>query len=152
MTSAVGVGGLIGGATTGWVHRIRRQGWLITVAVMVWGAGIALFGISHVLVLSLCLLAVAGWADVISAVLRNTMLQTSIPERFRSRMSSIQMAVVQGGPRLGDMESGTVATLTSIEFSVVSGGLACIVGAAVIGALMPAFRHHVAGEIDDVPV
>jgi hypothetical protein len=79
-------------------------------------------------------LAVAGWADVISAVLRNTMLQSTIPERFRSRMSSIQMAVVQGGPRLGDMESGAVATLTSIEFSVVSGGLACIVGAAVIGA------------------
>ena len=52
------------------------------------------------------LLAVAGWADVISAVLRNTMLQSSIPERFRSRMSAIQMAVVQGGPRLGDMESG----------------------------------------------
>ena len=51
----------------------------------------------------------AGWADVISAVLRNTMLQSTIPERFRSRMSSIQMAVVQGGPRLGDMESGAVA-------------------------------------------
>ena len=94
----------------------------------------------------------AGWADVISAVLRNTMLQSTIPERFRSRMSSIQMAVVQGGPRLGDMESGTVAALTSIEFSVVSGGLACIVGAAVIGALLPVFRRHVPGEIDDVPV
>jgi hypothetical protein len=86
------------------------------------------------------MLAIAGWADVISAVLRNTILQTSIPDRFRSRMSSIQMAVVQGGPRLGDMESGGVATATSIEFSVVSGGLACIVGAVVIGLLMPHFR------------
>ena len=45
-----------------------------------------------------------------------------------------------------------MATLTSVEFSVVSGGLACIVGAAVIGALMPAFRHYVAGAVDDVPV
>jgi hypothetical protein len=50
------------------------------------------------------------------------------------------------------MESGAVATLTSIEFSVVSGGLACIVGAAVIGTLLPVFRRHVAGEIDDVPI
>ncbi len=74
------------------------------------------------------------------------MLQSSIPERFRSRMSSIQMAVVQGGPRLGDMESGAVATLTSVEFSVVSGGLACIVGAAIVAALMPVFRHYVAGS------
>ena len=58
---------------------------------------------------------------MVSAVLRNTILQTTIPDRFRSRMSSIQMAVVQGGPRLGDMESGTVATATSIELAVVSG-------------------------------
>ncbi len=150
--AAPGVGALIGALTTGWVATLRRQGRAVILAVSVWGVAIALFGLVDTLWIALVLLAVAGWADVISAVLRNTMLQTSIPERFRSRMSSIQMAVVQGGPRLGDMESGTVATLTSVEFSVVSGGLACIVGAAVIGALMPAFRHYVAGEIDDVPV
>ena len=150
--AAPGVGALIGAVTTGWVANLRRQGWAVIVAVSVWGAAIAVFGFIDTLWVALVLLAVAGWADVISAVLRNTMLQSSIPERFRSRMSSIQMAVVQGGPRLGDMESGAVATLTSIEFSVVSGGLACIVGAAVIGALLPVFRRHVAGEIDDVPV
>jgi MFS family permease len=150
--AAPGVGALIGAVTTGWVANLRRQGWAVIVAVSIWGAAIALFGFSDTLWIALVLLAVAGWADVISAVLRNTMLQSTIPERFRSRMSSIQMAVVQGGPRLGDMESGAVATLTSIEFSVVSGGLACIVGAAVIGALLPVFRRHVAGEIDDVPI
>ena len=150
--AAPGVGALIGAVTTGWVANLRRQGWAVIVAVSVWGAAIALFGLVDTLWVGLVLLAVAGWADVISAVLRNTILQSSVPERFRSRMSSIQMAVVQGGPRLGDMESGAVATLTSVEFSVVSGGLACIVGAAVIGALMPVFRHHVAGEVDDVPV
>ena len=150
--AAPGVGALIGAVTTGWVANLRRQGWAVIVAVSVWGAAIALFGLVDTLWVGLVLLAVAGWADVISAVLRNTILQSSVPERFRSRMSSIQMAVVQGGPRLGDMESGAVATLTSVEFSVVSGGLACIVGAAVIGALMPGFRHHVAGEVDDVPV
>jgi MFS family permease len=150
--AAPGLGALIGAATTGWVTNLRRQGWAVIVAVCVWGAAIAVFGLVDALWIALVMLAVAGWADVISAVLRNTILQSTIPERFRSRMSSIQMAVVQGGPRLGDMESGTVATLTSIEFSVVSGGLACIVGAAVIGALLPVFRRHVAGDIDDVPV
>jgi predicted MFS family arabinose efflux permease len=150
--AAPGVGALIGAVTTGWVANLRRQGWAVIVAVSLWGAAIAVFGLIDTLWVGLVLLALAGWADVISAVLRNTMLQSSIPERFRSRMSSIQMAVVQGGPRLGDMESGAVATLTSVEFSVVSGGLACIVGAAVIGALMPAFRHYAAGQIDDVPV
>ncbi len=150
--AAPGVGALIGAVTTGWVAHLRRQGWAVIAAVSVWGAAIAVFGLVDTLWIALVMLAVAGWADVISAVLRQTMLQTSIPERFRGRMSSIQMAVVQGGPRLGDMESGAVATLTSIEFSVVSGGLACIIGAAVIGALLPVFRRHAAGEIDDVPV
>ncbi len=150
--AAPGVGALIGAVTTGWVDNLRRQGWAVIVAVCIWGAAIALFGFTDTLWVALVLLALAGWADVISAVLRNTILQSSIPERFRSRMSSIQMAVVQGGPRLGDMESGTVAALTSIEFSVVSGGLASIAGAVVIGALLPVFRHHLAGHIDDVPV
>ncbi len=150
--AAPGVGALIGAVTTGWVANLRRQGWAVIVAVSMWGVAIAVFGLVDTLWVGLVLLALAGWADVISAVLRNTMLQSSIPERFRSRMSAFQMAVVQGGPRLGDMESGAVATLTSVEFSVVSGGLACIVGAAVIGALMPAFRHYAAGEVDGVPV
>ena len=140
--AAPGVGALIGAVTTGWVAHLKRQGWAVILAVVVWGAAIAVFGLVDTLWVALVMLAIAGWADVISAVLRNTILQTSIPDRFRSRMSSIQMAVVQGGPRLGDMESGAVATATSIEFSVVSGGLACIVGAVVIGLLMPHFREH----------
>ena len=144
--AAPGLGALVGAVTTGWVPNLRRQGLGVLVAVSVWGAAIALFGLVDTLWVALVLLAVAGWADVISAVLRNTMLQSSVPERFRSRMSSIQMAVVQGGPRLGDLESGAVATLTSVEISVVSGGLACIAGAAVVGGFLPAFRHYVAGR------
>ena len=150
--AAPGVGALIGAVATGWVAHLKRQGRAVILAVVAWGAAIAVFGLVHTLWVALVMLAIAGWADVISAVLRNTILQTSIPDRFRSRMSSIQMAVVQGGPRLGDMESGGVATATSIEFSVVSGGLACIVGAVLIGLVMPHFRHHHSGDIDEVPV
>jgi MFS family permease len=150
--AAPGLGALIGAVATGWVTHLKRQGLAVVLAVVAWGAAITVFGLVHILWVALVMLAIAGWADVISAVLRNTILQTTIPERFRSRMSSIQMAVVQGGPRLGDMESGAVATATSIEFSVVSGGLACIAGALVIGALLPVFRQHTAGDIDDVPV
>src|SRR6185437_11284615 len=108
--AAPGVGAFVGALTTGWVAHLRRQGWTVIIAVSVWGVAITVFGFVDALWAALVLLAIAGWADVISAVVRNTMLQTSIPERFRSRMSSIQMAVVQGGPRLGDLESGAVAT------------------------------------------
>jgi MFS family permease len=150
--AAPGAGALVGALTTGWVANVRRQGWAVIVAVSVWGAAIAVFGLVDTLWIALILLAVAGWADVISAVLRNTILQSTVPDRFRSRMSSIQIAVVQGGPRLGDLESGVVATVTTVEFAVVSGGLACIAGAALVGALLPAFRHHLARHADDTPV
>jgi MFS family permease len=140
--AAVGVGGLVGGITTGWVERIRQQGLLITAAVIVWGAAITAFGFSRILGLSLLLLAVGGWADVISAVVRNTVLQSTVPERMRSRMSSIQMAVVSGGPRLGDLESGAVAAAAGIEISIVSGGLACIAGAVVLAGALRGFRRY----------
>jgi MFS family permease len=140
--AAPGVGALVGAVTTGWVSHLRRQAAAVVLAVMLWGAAIAAFGFVHVFWVGLVLLALAGWADVISAVLRNTLLQTNIPDAFRSRLSSIQMAVVQGGPRLGDLESGAVAEATSVQFSIVSGGFLSIIGAVVIAAVLPGFRTH----------
>lgn len=140
--AAVGLGGLVGGVTTGWVERLRRHGWLIVAAVIVWGAAITGFGLTRSLPVALGLLAVGGWADVISAVVRNTVVQRSVPERLRSRMSSIQMAVVSGGPRLGDIESGAVAAAGGIELSIVSGGIACIAGALLLAGALPAFRRY----------
>jgi predicted MFS family arabinose efflux permease len=108
---------------------VRRRGRAIVFAVAAWGVAIALFGFTHSLALAVVFSAVAGWADVISAVLRNTVLQSRITDDFRSRVSSIQMAVVTGGPRLGDFEAGVVAELTSPQISVVSGGVAAALGA-----------------------
>jgi MFS family permease len=140
--AAPGAGALVGALTTGWVTHLRRQGWAIVIAVLAWGAAITVFGFSDVLWVSLLLLALAGWADVVSAVLRNTVLQTSVSLEYRSRLSSFQIAVVTGGPRLGDMESGTVAALVSTEFAIVSGGLACIVGAIALAKALPGFRRY----------
>jgi MFS family permease len=140
--AAPAAGALIGALTTGWLARVHRQAWAVIVAVAVWGAAIVAFGLVHVLWAALALLAVAGWADVISAVLRSTILQTSTSEEYRSRVSAVQIAVVTGGQRLGDLEAGAVATLVSTEFSIVSGGLACIAGAAALAGLLPGFRRY----------
>lgn len=142
--AAPGVGGLLGAFTTGWVDRVRRRGRAVVIAVAIWGIAIAGFGLSSVLWVALALLAVAGWADVISAVLRNTILQQSIGEEFRSRLSSIQMAVVTGGPRLGNFEAGAVAAVTSPAFSAVSGGLGCAIGAILLAWRLPRFTNEVA--------
>ncbi len=140
--AAPAVGALIGATTTGWLHHVERQGRAIILAVVVWGLAVATMGLSSWLWLALLLLAVAGLADVVSAVLRNTVLQESVTDEFRSRTASFQMAVVQGGPRLGDLEAGAVGQLTTPAISVVSGGLACAVGAAAISWCIPALSRQ----------
>jgi MFS family permease len=139
--AAPGAGALIGALTSGWVGRVRRQGLAVICAVLVWGASIALFGIAHWLPLALVLLAVAGWADVLSAVFRNTIIQFAGPDGMRGRLMGVQMAVVAGGPRLGDLEAGAVATAFGDTASVVSGGLACVAGALVVAWALPGFTR-----------
>jgi MFS family permease len=140
--AAPGAGALLMAVVTGWLARVRRQGRLVALVVMVWGASMALFGLVHIVFVGLICLAVAGAMDVISTVLRNTILQNAITDEFRSRISSIQMAVVTGGPRLGDVESGVVANFTSTEISIVSGGIACIVGVLVLMRWRPTFWNR----------
>jgi MFS family permease len=140
--AAPGAGALVGALFAGWVGRIRHQGMAVFVAVAVWGAAVTGFGLSRVLVVALLLLAVAGAADVISAVFRNTILQLSIPDSVRGRLSAMHIAVVTSGPRLGDVESGTVAALTSVRVSAVSGGLVCIAGVLALLRLIPELARY----------
>jgi MFS family permease len=146
--AAPGVGALIGALTTGWVEHVDRRGRAVIWAVAGWGVAIALFGLSPWSSLALVALAVAGWADVISAVLRNAILQSRIEDQFRGRLSAIQIAVVTGGPRLGDLESGAVASLSSTAASVVSGGLACAIGAFVVAWHWRSFWFERASELE----
>jgi hypothetical protein len=140
-------GALIGAATTGWVGRVRHQGRAVLWSVGLWGLGITAFGFSRGhLGLALLFLAFAGAADVISAVFRNTILQLSVPDALRGRLSGIHILVVTGGPRLGDLEAGAVASAFSPFASVVSGGLLCVAGTALLAVTVPAFRAYHAGD------
>jgi hypothetical protein len=139
--SAPGAGALLGALTSGWVGRVRRQGLAVIAAVLVWGAAITGFGIVRWLPAALVLLAIAGWADVLSAVFRNTMIQFAGPDGMRGRLMGVQMAVVAGGPRLGDLEAGAVANAFGDTVSVVSGGLACIAGALLVAWSLPGFTR-----------
>jgi len=143
--AAPGAGALAGALTTGWVSRIQRQGLAVIVAVIVWGFAITCFGLVSWLPLALVLLAAAGCADVISAVFRSTIIQLAVPDALRGRLAGLQIAVVTGGPRIGDLESGAVAAGFGDTVSVVSGGLACIAGALLLARLLPGFRHQRTG-------
>ena len=141
--AAPAVGAFLGALTAGWVKNVRRQGTAVIWAVVAWGAAITAFGLvgAH-LALALLFLALAGAADVISAIFRNTITQLETPDSLRGRMSQIFILVVAGGPRLGDFEAGLVATWFTPTISVVSGGLACIVGAGVVAIIYPELRHY----------
>jgi MFS family permease len=149
--AAPGAGALLGAVTTGWIPRIRRQGRAVIAAVLVWGAAITCFGLVRWLPAALALLAVAGCADVISAVFRGTIIQLGVPDEIRGRMMGMQMAAVAGAPRIGDVESGAVAAAFTPLTSVVSGGLACIAGALILARLLPAFRRQTAPATPPAP-
>ncbi len=144
--AAPGIGALIGALTSGWVAHVRRQGRAVVLAVVGWGLAIAVFGLTSSLTLALVMLGIAGAADVASAIFRGTIIQLSTPDELRGRVSSMHMAVVAGGPRLGDLEAGAVASLTSVRFSVVSGGIACVLGALAIARWAPSFLHYDAAK------
>ena len=128
---------------SGWTARITRQGVAVLVAIGIWGAAIAVFGVANSLALGLVMLAIAGAADVISAVFRNTIIQQLVPDELRGRVSALNIAVINGGPRLGNTEAGLVGGLASTEISVVSGGIACIVGVFAMAKWLPQFRNYV---------
>jgi MFS family permease len=141
--AAPSIGALVGAASGGWVRRVHRRGVAVIWAVTAWGAAIAAFGlVGSNLPLALLFLAIAGGADVISAILRSTIAQLATPDRLRGRLSTIFILVVSGGPRLGDFEAGIVAAWFTPTISVVAGGLACVLGAGVVASVYPELRRY----------
>lgn len=142
LSAAPAAGALISGVLSGWLATVRWQGRAIVASIIVWGAAIAAFGLVRTLWIALVLLAIAGAADNVSAVFRSTILQAATPDEYRGRLQGVFTVVVAGGPRLGDVEAGTVAALGGETVSVVSGGLLCIAGAVGLVARDRSFLRY----------
>src|SRR3954451_10674204 len=135
--ASVSAGATVAALTTGWLEHVRRLGLIVIGAVTAWGLAIAAAAIVTNIWFAAAMLALAGAADSVSAVCRNVINQTLTPDSMRGRMSSIYSLVVTSGPRVGDVEAGAVASLTSARVSMASGGLACVAGVAVIAVAFP---------------
>ena len=135
--------------STGWLTNARRLGRVVVVAIVLWGLAITLTGLTHSLAVALLCLLIAGSADSISAVCRSTILFTETPEEMRGRLSAIYLLVVAGGPRVGDIESGSVAAAFGARTAVTSGGILCLVGLLPIVAAFPAFWRYGDGATAD---
>ncbi|MFG1953128.1 MFS transporter [Micromonospora sp. NPDC048830] len=140
--AAISIGAMLGGLTSGWIGRIRRQGLVLILAVVAWGVAVAAAGLAHQLWLVVGLLAVAGAADLVSAVVRQTMLLVYAPDRMRGRLQGVNTVVIAGGPRLGDLRAGAVAAGFGAGAAWVGGGLAAAVLAVLLAAVFPALARY----------
>jgi MFS family permease len=122
--------------------RIERRGSLLLWGVGAYGLATALFGLSRSFWLTFSCLAMTGAADTISMIVRNIVRQLETPDRLRGRMIGVNMVFFMGGPQLGELEAGLVANWAGARFSVVSGGIGCLIATAWIAARTPALRHY----------
>jgi hypothetical protein len=124
------------------VGNVRRKGILVLWALTFYGAATALYGMSRWFALSIFLLAVSGGADTFSAILRNTLRQLITPDQLRGRMSAVNMVFGRGGPQLGNLEAGIVASLIGAPLSITTGGIGTIITVAVVTWLVPQLRNY----------
>ncbi|MBC7643683.1 MAG: MFS transporter [Thermoleophilia bacterium] len=129
---------MLGGLTA----RVEREGLVVLVSIALWGLAIALFGLSPWFIPGLIFLALAGAADMVSAVFRQTILLDIVPDELRGRTSSVHILVVSGGPPIGDFEAGAAATFFGVRTSIVLGGGACMAGMALLAAWNKPLRTH----------
>jgi MFS family permease len=158
--SSIAIGSVLAGLASGWIGRVRRQGVALTIAVVGWATAITVAGFARSLWLAVLFLALAGAADLVSAVYRQTILQTYAPDEMRGRMQGVFTVVVAGGPRLGDLRAGAMAAATTLTIAWSGGAIVCIV-LVIAGALLvrPFWRYDaratppaLAGDQESEPV
>lgn len=147
LLAAVACGALLAGLFSGTYSRIHRQGLAVFISVCVWGVAISALGATVVLAgrhsgpvgeasswlyPAMLFMLIAGIADSISAVFRTTILQVAAPDEMRGRLQGVFIVVVAGGPRVGDMISGGASSFLGEGFTLVAGGLACVLVAVLL--------------------
>ncbi|MHA6626780.1 MFS transporter [Pseudonocardia sichuanensis] len=140
--AAIPLGMVAAGLFTGLLHRVRRQGVAVTLAICTWGVGVALFGLTSSLWLAVLFLAIAGAGDVISSVYRMSILQSVATDEMRGRMQGVFGVVVAGGPRVADLWHGPAAEWWGPGVAASVGGVAVVVGAVVVVAAFPIFWRY----------
>jgi MFS family permease len=124
------------------IDRIEKRGRVLFWAVTGYGLATVAFGLSRSFWLTFTCLALTGATDTVSMVIRNVIRQLNTPDRLRGRMTSVNMIFFMGGPQLGEMEAGLVAHAWGAAFSVVSGGIACVLTTGAVGWRTPELRAY----------
>jgi MFS family permease len=157
MFAAPSAGALAITVVSGWMGRVRRHGLAIAVSAAVWGLLITAFGLAPDIAVALGCLVLAGAADMVSGIFRDTLWNQTIPDRLRGRMAGLELLSYGVGPSAGQIRGGAVASVTSARFSLASGGLLCAGAVGLVCLLLPGFTRYraqpggAAGEKRDEP-
>jgi MFS family permease len=144
MFAAPSAGALAASATSGWAGRVRRHGRAIALAAAGWGLAITGFGLAPDVAVALAMLVLAGCADMLSGIFRETLWNQTIPDSMRGRLAGVELLSYGLGPSAGQIRAGAVASVTSPRFSLWSGGLICVAAVAVSCAALPGFIAYTA--------
>ena len=142
LISAQAIGSVLAGLVVSQLHVIRKQGPVFLLAVVIFGLATIAFGLSNTFLLAALALILTGAADTVSTIIRNTIRQLQTPDHIRGRMTSINQIFFQGGPQLGEVESGLVATALGVPFAIVSGGVGTIIAAIFIMLKWPELKTY----------
>jgi MFS family permease len=142
LSSAQAIGSVIAGIVVSQVQKLHKQGLTFLIAVVIFGAATVLFGATNAFAVAMFALILIGAADAVSTIIRNTIRQLNTPDYIRGRMTSVNQIFFQGGPQFGEVESGIVAALFGVPAAIISGGIGCIVGTALIILKWPQLRKY----------
>jgi MFS family permease len=152
LSSAQAIGSVVAGVVVSQVQKLNKQGLIFLTAVTIFGAATVLFGATNAFAIAMFALILMGAADAVSTIIRNTIRQLNTPDHIRGRMTAVNQIFFQGGPQLGEVESGIVASLFGVPAAIISGGIGCIVGTALIVLKWPQLRTYNGDEHQQVKV
>ena len=140
--SAETVGALVATALSGWTSRVHHHGRAIVIAAVFYGGCIAVAGWSPSIWLAVLFFALAGAADMISAVFRGTIWNQTIPDNLRGRLAGIEMLSYSIGPLGGQVRAGIVADRWTVRGSIISGGVSCVAGVTLTAMWLRDFWRY----------
>lgn len=140
--SSMAVGALVMTVFSGWTEKIKHQGRAVVIAALLWGVFMVGVGFSNHLIWVLLFLVLAGAADMVSGLFRQTIWNQSIPNEIRGRMSGIEMVSYMSGPLLGNARAGWMASKSNVALSLWSGGVICVAAIFITAILLPKFWNY----------
>ena len=136
------IGAVIVTLTSGWIKNYRYHGRAIILAALGWGAAIACAGFMRSLPWVLFFLALAGASDMVSALFRSALWNQTIPDHLRGRLAGIELLSFSVGPLAGQLRAASIASVTTLTFSVTSGGISCVIVVLILALLLPKLRKY----------